>query len=249
MRYLHEAIATRARYHRNRTAWQPHLDNTRAFVLAAAERCADKDSVAVYGAGLLHDVPLGELASRFRQVYLLDLVFLRETRGMARRLGNVTLVEHDATNVAEALDRRIRQGIAGLPESTPAPPECVRQADLVVSLNLLSQLWVMPRDYALRNATNLDEEQLDAWCSRIVAAHLALLRSLDHRVCLVADHTRVTRDRSGAVIDTGSTVCGLSLPEPDAAWTWNLAPRGESDRFASTELVVGAWNLGPSRAK
>lgn len=59
MSYLHEAIASRARYHRNRKARLPHLDNTRAFVLAAAERCADKGSVAIYGAGLLHDVPLG----------------------------------------------------------------------------------------------------------------------------------------------------------------------------------------------
>jgi hypothetical protein len=243
MRYLHEAIATCARYHRNRRAWRPHLDNTRAFVLAAADRCEGKGSVAVYGAGLLHDVPLQELASLFRQVYLLDLVFLRETRAMARRYGNVVLVRHDATNAAEALHRNARQGIGGLPESSPAPPECVRRADLVVSLNLLSQLWVMPRAYALRNAGTLDEEQLDAWCSRIVAAHLALLRSLDHRVCLVADHTRVRRDGSGAVVDTGSTVYGLPLPGPDAVWTWNLAPRGESDRFTSTELNVGAWNL------
>lgn len=176
-------------------------------------------------------------------MYLLDLVFLRVTRGKARRLGNVTLVEHDATNAAEALARRVRQGIAVLPEPTPAPPECVRQANLVASLNLLSQLWVRPREYVIRNAGNPDEEQLDAWCSRIGAAHLAILRSLDHRDCLVADHTRVTRERVGTDIDTGFTVYGLSLPEPDAAWTWNPAPGGERDRFASTELVGGAWNL------
>ncbi len=243
MRYLYESIALRGRHRRNRTAWRPHLENTRAFVLAAADRCGSTGSVAVYGAGLLLDVPLAELASRFRQVYLLDIVFLREVRRQARRYGNVTLVEHDATNVAEALCRGIRQGVTDLPEPVPSPPECVRRADLVVSLNLLSQLWVMPRTHALRHLDELDEEQVDVWCSRIVAAHHAMLQSLDHRVCLVADHTCVKRDVTGRIVHTGSTIHDLPLPEPDADWTWNLAPIGEGDRALATELLVGGWSL------
>lgn len=243
LRYLYEIIALRGRHHRNRTAWRPHFENTRAFVLDAAARCGNTGSVAVYGAGLLLDVPLAELASRFRQVYLLDIVFLREARRQARRYGNVTLVQHDATNVAETLCRSARQGFADLPEPAPAPPECVRRADLVVSLNLLSQLWVMPRAHALRHLNDLDEEQLDAWCGRIVAAHQAMLQSLDHSVCLIADHTCVERDVTGRIKHTSSTVCDLPLPEPDAAWTWNLAPIGEGDRALSTELLVGAWRL------
>ena len=55
MHYLYEAIAMRGRYRRNRKAWQPHLDNSRAYLLAAAELCKSKSSIAVYGAGLLLD--------------------------------------------------------------------------------------------------------------------------------------------------------------------------------------------------
>ncbi|MBK8164772.1 MAG: class I SAM-dependent methyltransferase [bacterium] len=241
MRYLYEIIAMRARYQRNRAAWQPHLENTRAFILAAAEQCEARDSVAVYGAGLLLDVPLAELASRFREVYLLDIVFLREARRKARRHGNVSLVQHDATNVAEALCRGIRQGVRDLPEPDPTPPECVRRADLVVSLNLMSQLWVLPRAYVRRHREDLEDAQLDAWCGRIVAAHHALLRSLDHHVCLVADRAYVKRDGSRRIVDTGSTIYDLRLPEPDAGWAWDLAPPGEDDRAMSTELIVGAW--------
>lgn len=243
LRYLYEIIAMRARHQRNRAAWWPHLENTRAFLLATAERCETRDSVAVYGAGLLLDVPLAELASRFGQVYLLDIVFLREARRQARRYGNVTLVQHDATNVAEALCLGIRQGVRDLPEPDPAPPECARRADLVVSLNLLSQLWVMPRAYARRHREDFDEAQIDAWCGRIVATHYALLQSLEHRVCLVADHTCVERDTSGRIVHKGSTVHDLQLPAPDAEWTWNLAPIREGDGALSTELLVGAWHL------
>ncbi len=243
LRYLYEIIAMRGRYHRHREAWRSHLENTRAFVLDAAERCERRDAVAVIGAGLLLDVPLAELSARFRQVYLLDIVWLREARRQARRHGNVTLVEHDATGVAEALDRHVRQRRGDLPEPYGALPGCARGADLVISLNLLSQLWVMPRVHAARNLDDLDDAQLDAWCGRIVAAHLASLRSLESRVCLVTDHAYVKRDEAGAVVDTGSTVHGLALPAPDADWIWQLAPAGESDRRVSTSLNVGAWHL------
>ncbi len=243
LRYLYEIIGLRARRRRHREAWRPHLGNTRAFVLAAAARCDRCDSVAVYGAGLLLDLPLAELASRFRQVYLLDIVWLREARRQAGRYPNVTLVEHDATSVAQAFHDHVRQGQAGFPAALPAPPECVLRADLVVSLNLLSQLPVMPREYALGHVKDLDPGQLDAWCRRLVEAHFALLRSLDGRVCLVGDHAYVKRNREGRVVDSGSTVYGLALPEPDAAWTWPVAPLGEGDRDTATELSVGAWHL------
>lgn len=243
MRYLYEVIAMRGRHRRNRAAWRPHLEATRAFVLAAADRSGRRDSVAVYGAGLLLDVPLAELAERFGHVYLLDIVFLREVRRAARRFGNVTLVEHDATNVAEALDRAVRAGKAVLPEPSPAPPGCVAGADLVVSLNLLSQLWVMPRTHALRHMGDIDDARLDAWCGRIVASHLAQLRSHGGHVCLVADHRYEKRDVAGSVIEAASTICDQPLPPPDAAWTWDLAPAGECERSASTVLRVGAWHL------
>lgn len=243
LRYLYETIGLRARHRRHRRAWQPHLENSRAFVLAAADRCEHHGSVAVYGAGLLLDVPLAELAQRFDHVYLLDLVYLRETRRRARRHPNVTLVEHDATNVAAAFLDHVRHGRAGFPDATPAPPECVCRADLVVSLNLLSQLPVMPREYALDHVERLDMAQLDAWCARVIAAHHAMLRTLDGGVCLIADHSYVKRDRAGTIVDSGSTVHGLTLPEPDAAWTWPVAPLGESDRDTATELTVGAWHL------
>ncbi|HEY6011963.1 MAG TPA: hypothetical protein VIX18_10875, partial [Nitrospirota bacterium] len=56
MDYLQETISMRGRAQRNRLAWQPHLDRSRAFVLSAAERCGNRGLVVVLGAGLLLDV-------------------------------------------------------------------------------------------------------------------------------------------------------------------------------------------------
>jgi len=242
MDYLHEAIAMRARYHRNQQAWQSHLDESRQVILAAAEKCHDRRKAVVLGAGLLLDVPLDHLAGMFQELVLLDIVFLPEVVRKVKKYGNVKLVQHDVTNMAQKLYENIQHGRSDLPEAAPMIPEIDDATGFVVSLNILSQLWVMPRAYALKMLRGLDDEQMDDWCLQIVAAHYAFLRSLRCRVCLIADHEFIKRDSSGRIVSRGSTVRGLKLLEPEVSWTWNIAPRGEEQRHLSNELIVGAWS-------
>jgi hypothetical protein len=243
MYYLYEVIAMRSRHRRNRAAWQPHLDNTRRFVLAAAERCQHRSKAVILGSGLLLDVPLEELSSMFREVVLLDIVFLPEVRRKTRQCGNVKLIQHDVTNMAKRLHESIQCGRPELPAAAPAVPELDGNTGLVVSLNVLSQLWVMPRAYALRKLRGLDEEQVDDWCRQIVESHYAFLLTLPCTVGLVADMEFVKRDRKGAIISQGSTIAGLTLPKPDASWTWNILPLSENRQYLSKELNVGAWHV------
>lgn len=243
MDYLHEAIAMRGRYRRNRAAWEPHLENTRRFVLAAAGKCANRNKIVIIGAGLLLDVPLAELSSMFQDVVLLDIVFLSDARKKAGGHRNVRLLQHDVTNIAEGFHKNINRGLRELPESVPAVPQIGERTDLVVSLNILSQLWVVPRAYALKKLPHCDEEQLDDWCRQIVESHYAFLTSLTCPACLIADHEFVKRVRGGNIVSRGSTLMGLPLPESDASWTWNIVPIGEEGQYLSKELIVGAWHL------
>lgn len=241
MDYLSEAIAMRGRYRRNRKAWQPHLEHTRRAVLSAAGKCRNRGRIVLLGAGLLLDVPVRELSTMFREVVLLDIVFLPEARRSSRQYGNVTLVQRDVTNVAQKLYENIHQGLCELPEAASVIPEIDGNTGLVVSLNVLSQLWVVPRAYALRKPGGPDEEHLDDWCRQIVASHYAFLRSLTCDTCLIADHEFVKRDRTGRVVSAGSTLYGLALTEPDDSWTWNIMPMGKGRQYVSKELNVGAW--------
>jgi hypothetical protein len=243
MDYLYEAIAMRGRYRRNRDSWGPHLERTRQFVLSSASKCENRGKAVVLGAGLLLDVPLEELSAMFREVALVDIVFLPGVKRTARRFGNVKLLTHDATNVAERLHESIRRGVPELPEPAPDVPELDGSTGLVVSLNILSQLWVMPRAYALGKMRGLDEERLDDWCGRVVESHYAFLRSLPCPVCLVADREFVKRDRDVRIVSRATTLFGLELPRPDESWTWNIAPLGEDRRGLSKELLVGAWHF------
>ena len=243
MDYLHEIIEMKSRYRRNRAAWEPHLENTRRFVLSSAQGCRNRNKAVVLGSGLLLDVPLRELSSMFREVVLLDVVLLPEVIKSARKYDNVRIIQHDVTNVARRLHENIYCGVYELPEASPSIPEIDVDTGLVVSLNILSQLWVIPRVYALKKLRNLDEDRLDDWCRQIVASHYAFLTSLPCQVCLIADHEFIQRDWQMTIISRGSTISGFNLPKPDASWSWNIVPlgRGDDRRFLSKELNVGAW--------
>jgi hypothetical protein len=244
--YLDETIAMRGRYHRYKTAWQPHLDNTRRFVMTVANKVRNREKVIILGSGLLLDVPLTELSAMFREVVLMDIVCLPEIRKRIKGYKNVSFVEHDCTHIAERLLTNRQQGIHELPKTFSAPPEIYRNAELVISLNILSQLWVIPRTYASTQRPALPHDQVEDWCRQIVESHYTSLRSLARDVCLVADHAFVKRDHAGSIISRASTLYGLVLPQPDESWTWNIVPVGSDSRSSSKELNVGAWHLCPS---
>jgi hypothetical protein len=73
-------------------------------------------------------------------------------------------------------------GLHELPSAGPFILDNDKDAGLVVSLNILSQLWVVPRAYAGRHMHRLGPELVDDWCGQIVEAlqflALAVLRCL-----------------------------------------------------------------------
>lgn len=242
--YVQETLAMRKRHRARREAWQEHLDNSRRFVLSAAARCRTRNKIVVLGSGLLLDVPLAELTTLFREVVLVDVVCLPEIRKRIARYGNAFFFEHDVTGVAEQLYRmKLSNGIHELP-GVPGPSEMIAQdADLVVSLNILSQLWVVPRAYILQPRPRVSEDQLGEWCARIVERHYLFLQGLPCTVCLIADHQSVNRDKDGKVFSIRATAGTMELPEPAASWTWAIAPLGTESRSHSRELLVGAWHV------
>jgi hypothetical protein len=239
--YLTETLDMRRRARLNSRAWQTHLDHTRSFLLSAAKRCGARERVIVLGSGLLLDVPLAELSSMFGEVLLTDVVCLPEVARQIRSYRNVAFLERDVTGLAGALHRNVQQGARLLPEITP-PAGC-DTASIVISLNMLSQLWVVPRAYIIRQFRTVPQDVVDDWCCRVIEAHYAWLRSLTSDVCMITDYEAVKRDKEGTVISRTSTIFGTALPNPDASWLWNIAPLGRETPHSSKELIVGAWHF------
>ncbi len=241
MGYLYEALGLKCRYKRQPDSWRPHLENTRRFVLSATGKSRNRNKAVILGSGLLLDVPLEELSSTFREVVLIDVVCLPEVRRRMKAYNNVRFVRQDVTNIAEALFRNVLSERHELPFADPILPEIDKDTGLVISLNVLSQLTVIPRRYALQKLPGIARHHVESWCRRIVEAHYSFLLSLPCSVCLITDYRYVYRDPAGAITAQGTTLSGALLPEPDDSWVWHIAPLGEESRRFSKELSVGAW--------
>jgi hypothetical protein len=241
-----DAIALWSRATRCRAAWAPH----EAWCHAAVERAiADLDhphTALVLGSGLLRDVPLDALLRRFQRVILVDAVHLWPARRRARD-PRVTRVLADLTGMAAGLGRSAfarQDPLAAFRGDTTI--------DFVLSANVLSQLpMALERWYERRRLS------VPAGLATAVAtAHLDDLASLPGRVCLLTDVRHREVDRDGRVLDETDLLHGATLPEPDEAWDWQVAPRGEIDRHSAHIHRAGAyldfkrgWEAGPPFVK
>ena len=222
MGFLTSSLQVQARYRRCRRAWEPHLAETRRAILEGASSCAQKRKAVILGAGLLHDIPLRELSATFREVILVDIVFPWSSRITARSFQNVRCLEADVTATTRALSR---DPTVPLPRSQPTRFLDDPSLDFTASVNLLSQLPVIPRRYLRRE----ESAELDAWSHHLQAAHLDYLRKLPGRVTVITDTGGIHRDRRGATMQEWDNLHGLAMPAPTCEWEWNLAPAPEVD--------------------
>ena len=242
--YLHELLGIRRRHRRWRRAWAAHCQRSRELLLRAADRCPTQRKAVVFGSGWLYDVPLAELAARFREVVLVDVIHPRATRRAAAHLGNVTLLQADITGTAEAVWRVARCPGLPLPQA-PAPELFVADAevDLAASVNLLSQLPCMPEEYLLRRGTHSREAVAD-YARAVVTAHLDYLRRLPGVVAVVADVESLVVEITGKVRSRASTLWGVPFPWRGQEWTWPLVPVQPTFRVEGYHLrVIGVEDV------
>ena len=236
--YLAEAVALGARYRRQRRAWAPHVEACRRFVAEAAARAPKGGRAMVAGSGLLIEVPLHELAERFDEVVLVDVVHARSARRKAGRFSNVRLVGLDVTGVLEPLATRLKDGGA-LP--SPNPPDMPGERfAFAVSCNLLSQLPVMPLDAIERRVPHISDAERAAFARSLAESHLAWLARSAHTAALFTD-VEGRWLKGGQVVERDETTWGVPLPAPDRSWDWDIAPAPEDDRTRDLRHTVGAW--------
>ncbi|MEK9969636.1 MAG: hypothetical protein VW600_10900 [Ferrovibrio sp.] len=245
--YARAAVSLWSRRRRCARDWAEHEANTRDFALKTAGACRHRDTIWLLGGGTLSDMPLAELSGLFKRVLVFDIAWLPQARAAARRWPNVELRLADVTGLAQPLSEW-RQGMplpipsaGAVQQLDPVPPDCV------LSLNLLSQLPLLPMDYVQRQGTTL--KAAETFGRAILKAHLQGLRAMTCPVGLVADARRVWRSRAGEVVLSESAVLDVTLPPQEKTWLWPVAPRGEIDDEAGLEIAVEAsWPVMSSSA-
>ena len=228
-----EMVSIVSRRGRCRKAWEPHLARSRRTVRRAIELTPIRRRAVVLGAGLGYDLPLAALTAAFEQVLLVDLVHGPGIRLASWRDRRVGLVTHDVTECLETL-------VAG-GGNVAEPGRFLddESVDLVVSLNIASQLPTLPGLF-LEGPGGYDEATADAIGRALVEAHFRYLGKFTGTVCLITDLERQVLAPDGAAIETLSALREATLPWAGETWSWDIAPLGEEDPgYAIRNRVVG----------
>jgi hypothetical protein len=239
--YARGAVSLWSRRRRCAKDWAAHEEKTRAFALSAAEAAPRRDTLWLLGGGTLADLPLAGLAALYRRVIVFDIALLAAARREVRRHPNVELRAADVTGIVAAL----AEWRAGAPLPVPAPDALHAldpvPPDCVLSLNLLSQLPLLPVQWLQKRGTS--RTGAESLGRAILRAHLDGLATLGCPVALVTDRMRLWRDREGAVVLQENAVLDIALPPPEQSWRWSLAPHGEIDADLALDMDVIAARL------
>lgn len=232
MGFLSESIAMEARAKRCKQSWGTHYQNCQKTILHASQRAVQKRTVLILGAGSLHDVPLDSLATQFDTVLLVDLVFLNSARSVAQQFDNVELIEHDVTESLE----RIFMGLPWV--DIPVAWLDDSSIDLVISLNLITQLPLIPVRWLIEHF-DVSEQEGDILGKQLILAHLLYLQSFNGEVCLIADREGIEFDAKGNEQDCFDPWWDIESPQVVESWQWELIPLGEVNRHTSQVNRVG----------
>lgn len=236
--YLSEAVALGARHRRQRKAWAPHVAECRRFVSEAASRVPRGGRALLAGSGLLIEIPLPDLARRFDEVVLADVVHTWSVRREVRRFANVRLVALDVTGTLEPLAETLA-GKASPP--APNPPDLPGERfAFAVSCNLLSQLPLLPMAAIDRHAPHIPDGERAAFAQALARSHLDWLTRSAHVAALFTDTENLWLER-GRPVEREDSTWGLALPPPDRTWSWDIAPAPEEHPSLDLRHTVGAW--------
>ena len=260
-------LGIEARYERCRSHWQPHLENCKKFI----ESCAipQSASVAVLGAGRLYDLP-NTLLSNSNATF-----FDADPSAAAYVRSRFPTIKYELVELTGVLDQwtialtqhvahsKDPDDIARLLASlrVTALPSVVERFDIIISLNLLSQIPLFWRDRVqdiLARKAGLHSNEQGAYApevqkalehsmAELQRAHLAMLHSSNAKILIViSDRTFHYRaagkkdlDEPAIFLDVAQSLPRFTVSDR-TSWCWEIAPQGVEQAGFSQHHTVEA---------
>lgn len=233
--YRKEAAALRARHRRCRSAWASHLQRTRECLLQSARlTCAQAPggSALILGGGLLRDVPWRELLALFDAIEVIDVVIHPELRAAVKESGGrLRAVAADITGSIESLARMPDRIPDLLPDRTADLARQCAQQRWVASVNILSQLPLLPCEWL--RTRGVPDDMLASFAHSLMKAHVGTLEQTPGALCFVTETGGQCADGGGSdeVIGEVAAIIPFQLTSRDwltlDRWPWQLHPPGE----------------------
>jgi hypothetical protein len=205
-------------------AWNSHLENCRNFILKAVD-FYKPGRVTVLGSGWLLDLPLAEILETTDSVTLIDIVHPPEVISQVTGLEKVRLLESDITGGlieevwAKAGKKSLLCRLKTLDDIIVPGFELPDDPGMVISLNILTQLELLPVEY-LKKQRCIDEEDFKRFRAAIQKKHIDFL--LRYKSVLISDKTEVSYDKSDNATDIPSVLTDIPEGKFSKEWTWNF---------------------------
>ncbi len=218
--------------------WNGHLGNCRNFILKAIDQTCH-DRITVLGSGWLLDLPLNEILEKVKNVTLIDIIHPPEAIRQISEFKNVVAVEDDVTGgliemvwkkAGEVPFYRKLKTLDGI-----IVPDYDTSDDpgLVISLNILSQLEVLPLKH-LRKRSSAGAEEYTRLRTEIQKKHLDFLTK--HDSVLISDYSEIFTDSRGVTEEVKTILTELPEGKYSERWRWDFDLKG-SDYFEKRSVM------------
>lgn len=243
MGFIRDQEGIMNRYLRESSRWKNHLEKSRRFI-AGSFAHTSAESAAVLGSGWLLDVPLDDLLTRFKHIYLVDIHHPIQIRKKTASLSQVELIEEDLSG---GIIEQIRDYVSTLKTPLPDGPDPDRftwipplpriRPDVLISVNLLNQLDILLCDYLLKKK-HFQQEALIPFRRAIQSFHLEWISKQPG--CLVTDVREEVRDKKG--VKSSKTLLHTHLPDGirQDRWWWDFDSLGTYHAESRTRMEVQA---------
>lgn len=210
------------------SGWDSHLEKCRNYILKAIDKYKP-GKVTVLGSGWLLELPIAEIVEKTGKVSLIDIIHPPDVVRQAGEIDNVELIESDVTG---GLIEQVWKKISSYPffrkadnlEGIIIPGyKPVGDPGMIISLNLITQLEVLPVRY-LRKKARISEDELFRFRKAIQEKHLDFLSK--YNSVLITDYEELITDRSGEITKVPTLIADLPSETDKEEWTWNFDLKG-----------------------
>jgi hypothetical protein len=204
--------------------WDTHLENCRSFILRAINYYKPL-KVTVLGSGWLLELPLAEMLEVTNEITLVDIVHPPEVKQQVASFGKVKLSEQDVTGglieeVWNKTKKKIFFNKLRSPDTILIPEyQLPEDPGLVISLNILTQLEILPLKY-LKERSVFTEEEFSRFRIGIQNKHINFLKK--YKSVLITDTGEVFTENSGRIVRNNTLLTELPVGINKEEWTWNF---------------------------
>lgn len=240
MQYSAEQTYIAQRMLQEQGGWQSHLDRTKGYITSTIEKI-QPETVRVLGSGWLFDVPVEYLCNQCKRVILSDIFHPRQVVKKYSTNSKISFKTTDLSGGAVDLAYNHRGTSINLIHSIKSIQPIEYADDLVISVNLLSQLSIFITDF-LRRKKKVAQYQLQEIAYAIQQNHLNGLPK--NKSILITDHEEEFLDEKGKVVGINPTVF-IPIPRNTSTeeWDWQFDSNMTYREDCKTNLKVIATTI------